>query len=49
MEYRKIAENQGSFAVRLPREWVIKSGLGKGGYVKVEEEQDGSIKVTVAK
>jgi hypothetical protein len=49
MEFRKIAENQGSFAVRIPRDWVVKNGLGKGGYVKVEEDIDGSRKVTVAK
>ena len=46
MDYRKVTESQGSFIVRLPIEWATKKTLKAGGYVKIEENDEGNLVIS---
>ena len=41
-----VGDNQYTTIISLPKHWVLKQGIEKGDYVCIEEQDDGSLKIS---
>jgi antitoxin component of MazEF toxin-antitoxin module len=47
MNFRRLIKQKTGLTIFLPIAWVRQNNLKKGDHVKVEEQTDGSLKVSV--